>query len=228
MVRVQESEREDAAERVSEEPSGWVSGASGRGGGGGARHSAGQRAGRRVTDGRALTSVLQPLAELPALPDPQLLLLLLPGGTRRVGPGGLHDGGVRSGVQGGSGRLHFLRGGGKRPAAVAGKRGASGASSPGASPGRGGDSGSEHQGDEDGRRTNSGCSAPAAARGRLITARGGEGQVERGAASRRCPSPPRPAELRRRRERLREREPPQPALAMARSASSSSSSLSRA
>lgn len=50
-VRVQESEREDAEERVSEEPSGWVSGASGLRGGGGARHSAGQRAGRREMDG---------------------------------------------------------------------------------------------------------------------------------------------------------------------------------
>lgn len=57
-----------------------------------------------------LTSVLRPLAELPALPDPQLLLLLLfPGGHGRAAPGGLHDGGVRSAVQGGCGRLHGSR-----------------------------------------------------------------------------------------------------------------------
>lgn len=57
-----------------------------------------------------LTSVLRSLAELPALPDPQLLLLLLfPGGHGRAAPGGLHDGGVRSAVQGGCGRLHGSR-----------------------------------------------------------------------------------------------------------------------
>lgn len=149
-----------------------------------------QEGGCGVRDGRVLTSVLQPLAELPALPDPQLLLLLLPGGHRRAGPGGLHDGGVRSGVQGGSGRLHFLRGGGKRLATVAAKRGASGASSPGASPGRGGDSGSEHQGDGDRQQTNSsGCSPPAAPRGRLITNLAGGG----GGAGGRAVPPPRAA-----------------------------------
>lgn len=161
-----------------------------------------------MRDGRVLTSVLQPFAELPALPDPQLLRLLLPGGHRRAGTRGLHDGWIRSGVQGGSGRLHVLRAGGKRLATVAAKRGRSGASSPGASPGRGGDSGSEHQGDGDKQQTNSsGCSPTAAPRGRLITnlaGGGGEaggGRWENGAASPRCPSPPRPGEHLRRRER---------------------------
>lgn len=132
------------------------------------------REGGGRTDGRALTSVLQPLAELPALPDPQLLLLLLPGGSRRVGPGGLHDGGVRSGVQRGSGRLHCWRGGGKRPAAVAGKRGASGASSPGESPGRGGDSGLRASG-----------------------RRGRAANKLRVLGARRCPRPPHPCPRRR-------------------------------
>lgn len=154
--------------------------------------------GCRVRDGQVLTSVLQPLAELPALPDPQLLLgRLLPRRHRRAGPGGLHDGGVRSGVQGGSRRLHSVRGGGKRIAAVAARRGASGASSSGASPGRGGGSGSEHQEDGDRQPTNStGCSPTAAPRGRLITnlaSGGGGSRWESGAASPRCPSPSLPA-----------------------------------
>lgn len=171
---------------------GWALSVSGRRGGWWGMPQR-EEGGCGVRDGRVLTSVLQPLAELSALPDPQLLLLL-PGGHRRAGPGGLHDGGVRSGVQGGSGRLHFLRGGGKRLATVAAKRGASGASSPGASPGRGGDSGSEHQGDGSRQQTNSsGCSPPAAPRGRLITNLAGGGVGGVGGAGGRAVPPPRAA-----------------------------------
>lgn len=222
-------QREDAAGRVSEEPSGWVPGASGRRGGGGARHSGGQRAGRRGTDGR--TDGRSPLSSSPSLNCPLSPIRSCSCCCSRGAPGGLAPGGctmagsgvVSRGAAGGS-----IAGG----AAGSGRRLWRGSEERAEHPARVRARGeeetpaSEHQGDEDGRRTNSGCSAPGAARGRLIPARGGEGQGERGAASRRCPSPPRPAELRRRRERLCKREPPQPPLAMAGSASSSCSSRS--